>query len=559
MAMINLPGEDTFQTVCLLLTAVMLVWNTVEVGRNDAANLVNAVFGSRVMRRRPAVFLAGGAVVLGAVMSSDVIETARKGIFDPTRLPSAKVDSTGFSPSEDAAGLTSAKEVTAASLPRASAGQEAIKAALAIYAAVYIVNTVLLYSYSAFGMPVSTTACLVFSLLGGALAVGPGAVQWDQASRVLGGIVCSIFLSGVAAFLIQRAARGAIRDRTAHLATLLLHGGAVGGAMAAGLCYFLLLKGMKNVSWVKAFNEWLHRFDETGIGSVVVMFVLWGVFAILIHALLVIYRKRAARLLFPVLAVLGMLAMGFAFGQNDLANCASPGLATYYLIDAQSVDIGSKVAISRWLLLGCGLLLFAGMNTKNAERVTKAEVATGSMGDHVELWAPQWCVNLARVILRFRGKAPALAPRAGFTEAGKTKHYDTLRACVITSVSASVIATASSLGLPVSTTYVAFAAVVATGMADRIFQRGDAALKLGRSIWVVGSWLISALLAAVCTALAAFSILHLEVLAIALCLALNFSVRHLIKKRSDRLQRRVEEEAYERAHPEAFALEQEDA
>ena len=34
--------------------------------------------------------------------------------------------------------------------------------------------------------------------------------------------------------------------------------------------------------------------------------------------------------------------------------------------------------------------------------------------------------------------------------------------------------------------------VVATGMADRIFQRGDAELKLGRSIWVIFSWVFSA-------------------------------------------------------------------
>ena len=64
----------------------MLIWDTVEVGRNDAANLVNAVFGARLMRRRHAVWLAGLAVVAGAALSSKVLETARKGIFDPGAL-----------------------------------------------------------------------------------------------------------------------------------------------------------------------------------------------------------------------------------------------------------------------------------------------------------------------------------------------------------------------------------------------------------------------------------------------------------------------------------------
>ena len=138
-------------------------------------------------------------------------------------------------------------------------------------------------------------------------------------------------------------------------------------------------------------------------------------------------------------------------------------------------------------------------------------------------------------------------------------HYDTLRACVITSVSASVVATASSLALPVSTTYVAFAAVVATGMADRIFQRGDAELKLGRAIWVVGSWFISALLAAVCAGLVARFVQSFEITAIVICLAANLVVRHILKRRADAQHRRVKEAAYERARPEVFALEQEDA
>jgi phosphate/sulfate permease len=521
----DLSTLDAFQLLCLVLAVGMLLWDTIEVGRNDAANLVNAVFGSRVLVRRTAILIAGVAVVFGAVMSADVVDTARKGIFDPTGLGT-------------------------------------LKAALAVYISVYIVDTVLLYCYSAFGMPISTTACLVFELLGAAMAMNAATVNWDKASMVIAGIVCSIVLSGVAAFLIQRAVRGAIRDRTTHLATLLLHGGWVGGGLTAGLCYFLLLKGMKHVSWVKqgkAWIEWFNEKIEADIGYAALIMFMWGVFAILIHILLVVYRKRAAKLLFPVLAVLGMIAMAFAFGQNDLANCASPGLAAFNLIQAQDVAIGTKMPIAWWMLLLCGLFLFVGMCSQNAERVTKTAVSTGSMGDHVALWAPRWCVAVATVVLRYRTRAPSLAPRAGHTATGKTIHFDTLRASVIMSVSASIIATASSLGLPVSTTYVTFAAVVATGMADRIFQRGDAELKLARAIWVIASWFMSAGIAAAATFLVAHVVYHLQVVGILACVIVNLVVRRTLKARADRQARRVAEEAYERAYPERFALEQEDA
>ena len=110
----------------------------------------------------------------------------------------------------------------------------------------------------------------------------------------------------------------------------------------------------------------------------------------------------------------------------------------------------------------------------------------------------------------------------------------------------------------VSTTYVAFAAVVATGMADRIFQRGDATLKLGRAIWVVSSWVLSAMIAAI-TAYAVTKAVRTGVVGIIVCLIINLLIRYYLKIRADVQANRVEEEAYERAHPEEFALEQEDA
>ena len=105
-----------FLHIAALVGLAFLIFDCVEVGRNDAANLINAVFGARVLSRRKAVIIAGVAIILGATFSSPVIEKARKGIFDPTVLT--------------------------------------IQMALTIYIAVYLVDTVLLYGFSAFGTPV---------------------------------------------------------------------------------------------------------------------------------------------------------------------------------------------------------------------------------------------------------------------------------------------------------------------------------------------------------------------------------------------------------------------
>jgi len=508
-------GMPLFLAISGVLAVAMLIWDTVEVGRNDATNLINAVCGARVLTRQAAVWVAGIGVVLGAAASSPVIETARKKIFEPTML-------------------------------------DTVEKAVAVYIAVYIVDTVLLYSYSAFGMPVSTTACLVFELLGASFALGGfGIVYWNKAGTVVSAIIISIFTSGAAAFIIQRAVRGAVRDRGQQLATLLLHGGWIGGGMLAGLTYFMLVKGMKSVGFVHRLNE---QISQSAYGFGALILALWVLYGVLIHFSLVMFRKKAAQWLFPVLAMIGTVCMGFAFGQNDLANCASPGLAALTLLQhyREGLKIGTGVPIPWYMLLLCGVLLLAGMMTRNAGRVTRAQIHTGSMAHTVALWAPKWCVKLARFLLRFRSKAPTLAPPPRLTRAGKTMHYDSVRACTILAVSASVIATASGLGLPVSTTYVAFAAVVATGAADRIMHRGDADLKLARTLWVVFSWFAAAVIAAVAACVVCLVVYYLGVLGILIGIGVNLVVRAVMKRRGDAQEQLVREQTRDRAHPELF-------
>jgi serine/threonine-protein kinase len=49
-----------------------------------------------------------------------------------------------------------------------------LEMAMTVYISVYFIDTVLLYGFSGFGMPVSTTACLVFELVGAARELAPG-------------------------------------------------------------------------------------------------------------------------------------------------------------------------------------------------------------------------------------------------------------------------------------------------------------------------------------------------------------------------------------------------
>lgn len=235
--------------------------------------------------------------------------------------------------------------------------------------------------------------------------------------------------------------------------------------------------------------------------------------------------------------------MAFAFGQNDLANAASPGLAGYTLwhhgksSPTDLADIATQIPIPIYALFACGALMASGMFTSYAQRVTRAEVNTGSQFDHVALYAPAWCKAVARVMLNLRGPRESLAPESHVDDAGKKVHYDTLRASVITGVSASVIAFASGRGLPVSTTYVAFAAVLGTGLSDRVFARGDAETKMGRAIWVISCWVIAPMIAVVATGVVARLIYHLSTLGLVICIGLNVGTRILFRRKADAHER----------------------
>ncbi|MGA0369761.1 MAG: inorganic phosphate transporter [Kiritimatiellia bacterium] len=490
--------DERFLMVIVVIGLIMLIWDCIEVGRNDAANLVNAVFGSRVLARNTAVMVAGVAVILGATFASPVMETARKGIFNPALLT--------------------------------------VQAAMVVYITAYIVDTVLLHTYSAFGMPVSTTASLVFELVGASAAVawlsgvGQQVVHWDKVGTVISAIVISILISGIAGWMMQRMFRGAIRQQPPAPLQVMQHGPWIAGLMFSGLSWFLIIKGLKHVSFIKKMKE--ATLDE--VGPVVMLLLMWAAYTLIIHLWLRFSQEKGVRNLFRITAIAGMICLSFAFGQNDLANCASPGLSSLWLY--QNMEAGTaaatKITIPMWALFACGVLMVVGMGSKNAQRVTRAAVNTGSQYDHVALYAPKWCRRIATLFVKNHDPETELAPPPQRDDDGKRVHFDPLRASVIMSVSASVIALASSSGIPVSTTYVTFACVIATGMADGVMSRGDADRKIGRAIWTVFSWFAGALIAMLAAGAVAAVIYKFGYFGLFIGLGGNFLLRILVSRRS---------------------------
>ena len=480
----------------------MLIWSCIEVGSNDAANLVNAVFGARILKRSRAVFIAGCFVILGTLFASPVVDTVRTEIFNLYSLTATQ--------------------------------------AVSVFLASYLVNTVLLYTYSGYGLPISTTATLIFSLAGGAVGVSGNLhiLHWSKLINVIGAIFLSIFISAATAFFVQRLFRTALKKNCQHHRRVLLHGPWITSLILLGLSWFLVIKGMR-LNLLVFIPQWAQQ-TAPFLGLLV---LLWGLLASIIWCILFLFGKKVTPYLFHFTALIGMCCMSFAFGQNDLANCASPGLANL-LIWENGISKSNQISIPIWGLCFCGILIFIGMRTTRAQRVTRAEVNVASQQNTVKLYAPRWCHFVAKQLLTITHTLPGskqnpdIGPIAKKNSEGKKEHYDTLRASVILTISASVIAAASGLGLPISTTYVNFAAVIATGWADGVFTRGASDLKISRTIWVITSWFIGGLLATCCTGLTAFILYKLEFTGIIIVFFLNISIRLFFKQRANKQEKR---------------------
>ena len=254
---------ELFIQVSAILAMGMLVLNCFEVGQNDAANLVNAVFGSRVLEKKEGRNSSWNIVVLGATFASPVrMDTVRKGIFNLETIDSIQ--------------------------------------AITLYLSAYIVGTVLLNSYSAFGMPVSTTATLVFCLAGGAMGVTGdfNAVNWPTFLKVVAAIIISIFLTGIGGFFIQPGhLQGAVGDKSDDHKTVLLQCPWIAGLILTFLTWFMVIKGLKGISAVKVIKKEL--FDHYGTPPV--LLVYWAVLSFVTYVVLKSLPKKFAKYLFHVL------------------------------------------------------------------------------------------------------------------------------------------------------------------------------------------------------------------------------------------------------------------
>ena len=478
-----------FELVVGLLFVLALVDLSVGVS-NDAVNFLNSAIGSRVTSRKVILIIAGLGVLVGSMFSSGIMEVARRGIFNPDMFTFADV--------------------------------------MIVFLAVMLADVLLLDLFNTFGLPTSTTVSIVFELLGASIAIaifavvanpdGSAVLDYVNASRaavIIGGIGLSVVIAFLVGTAVQFFSRMLFTfEKRNHTALIRIAWSAIAFTV---LSYFLIIKGLKGASFVSP-DAYEFIYANTLYISLIALAV-WGVVMWLLN-----------RLGIDVLALVvlgGTFSLALAFASNDLVNFIGVPLAgfsswqawvgTGLAPDQMTMEaLKEPVQGNTLILVGAGAVMVITLwFSSKAKSVTQTEVNLSRQDDGAERFRPG---PISRGIVRtfittgeaamqavpkpWRiGIADRFAREKARTFDLKRPAFDTLRASVNLTVASILIVFATSLKLPLSTTFVSFMVAMGTSLADQAWGRDSAVYRVAGVFSVIGGWLLTAFAAFLMAAL----------------------------------------------------------
>ena len=487
--------------ILMLIALAILAMVDLVVGvSNDAVNFLNSAIGSKAITIRNIMIIASIGVFFGAITSSGMMEVARKGIFNP--------------------------------------GMFMFQDIMFIFMAVMITDILLLDVFNTLGMPTSTTVSIVFELLGAAVAISLikisqndaesisaiwNYINYEKASLIIFGILLSVVVAFSVGALVQFVSRLIysfnFEKRPSYINALF------GGFAITAITYFIIIKGMKGTPYYKDVK---HLIEDNTLLIIAGSFLLWTVIS---QVFIKVLKLNVLKLIIGI----GTFSLAMAFSGNDLVNFIGVPIAAWNSYEAWSVSgveanafsmeiLAKKVPSNVWLLLLAGGIMVVTLWTSSkARNVIKTGIDLSRQGEGHEKFQPN---PLSRLVVRasmginaglsyiIPGKTIAFVDskfQKPVIELPKDKTYelpafDMVRASVNLIVAGILISIATSMKLPLSTTYVTFMVAMGTSLADRAWGRESAVYRVAGVINVVGGWFLTAITAFLAAALVAYLI-----------------------------------------------------
>ena len=446
--------ESIYLGIVIFLFLLAIFDLTVGVS-NDAVNFLNSAIGAKAASFKTIILIAAVGIFCGATMSNGMMEIARHGIFRPEAFHFNEL--------------------------------------MCIFLAVMVTDVVLLDIFNTLGMPTSTTVSMVFELLGGTfalamlkIAAGPESLTFaellntEKALTVILGIFLSVAIAFFFGTLVQYLSR--IIFTFNYTTKLKWTIGLFGGIAVTAIIYFMLIKGIKDASFMTdAHKLWVKDNTLTIVGG---CFVFFTVLMQILH-----WCKVNV---FKVIVLLGTFALAMAFAGNDLVNFVGVplagfssytdfmangnGVANDYLMGALNEPAKTPFI---FLFLSGVIMVISLITSKKAQNVIKTSVDLSRQDDGNEMFGSSAIArslvrsmttlgnNISKIIpekvkvwldSRFNKDEAILANGAAF---------DLVRASVNLVLAGLLIALGTSLKLPLSTTYVAFMVAMGRLVAGR--------------------------------------------------------------------------------------------
>ena len=448
---------------------------------NDAVNFLNSAIGSKAASFKVVITVAAIGVFFGAALSNGMMEIARHGIFQPEHFYFQEL--------------------------------------MCIFLAVMVTDVILLDIFNTLGMPTSTTVSMVFELLGGTFVLALIKIAMDETGMLGFGdllntekalsVIIGIFLSVAIAFffgtIVQYISR--IIFTFNYTGRLKYTIGLFGGVAATAIIYFMLIKGLKDSSFMTAENKlWVK---ENTLMLTTYCFIAFTVLMQILH-----WCKVNV---FKVIVLMGTFALATAFAGNDLVNFIGvplAGLASFqdFVANGNGEPMGFLMSSLNgpaktpfiYLFAAGAIMVVALVTSKKAKNVIKTSVDLSRQDEGDEMFGSSGVarsivrntMNAGQAIAKFiPDSVKAWADKRFCKDVMVMENgaaFDLIRASVNLVLAGLLIALGTSLKLPLSTTYVTFMVAMGTSLADRAWGRETAVYRITGVLSVIGGWFITA-------------------------------------------------------------------
>ena len=480
---------DNLYLLMIVALGVLAVADLVVGVSNDAVNFLNSAIGSKAISLRTIMIIASVGIFIGAVYSSGMMEVARKGIFVPSEFYFDEI--------------------------------------MIIFMAVMITDILLLDFFNTIGLPTSTTVSIVFELLGASvimalikigssdtetIATISKYINTEKATEIIMGIVLSVVIAFSIGLFVQYISRLIF---TFHAERKMKYIGALfGGLTLTSISYFIFMKGLAGTPFYTGLDELIGGKVWVFL---LVAFISWTTFS---QLFMMIFKKN---ILIVVIGV-GTFGLALAFAGNDLVNFIGVPMAAYHsFLDWSASGIPASefrmtslenAVPAEPIILFCagGIMVLTLWFSKKARSVSDTEIDLARQGEGTEKFNP---TVLSRLVVKagtqisaaFNAVIPIsiqqkIDKRFEKPVINLPRHktyelpaFDMIRATVNLSVAGILISTATTMKLPLSTTYVTFMVAMGSSLADRAWDRESAVYRVAGVLNVIGGWFFTAFVA----------------------------------------------------------------